>query len=100
MKQDVGAHNARVSAKEVAAFIREKPRDYFLYVSETTKLATTWTGEKLGDVTFGRAYQGNFGWRNERVPVRIKAINGCEYYGTYYKSAGDYARIRRVKGAA
>jgi hypothetical protein len=29
-----------------------------------------------------------------RVSIRVYAINGCVYHGTYYKSAGNYARVK------
>jgi hypothetical protein len=87
--------DAELSSFELFEFCRAKPDRYFLYISEPIGLATTWTGEKLGRVTFGRAYRDNFG--GTRVPVWVKAVNGCSYFGTHFKSAGDYARVRKVK---
>lgn len=83
------------SQVEVAWFVREKPTKYFLYINEKTKQATTWTGDVLGDVGFGRPWTSNFG--DERVSVTIYAVNGCQYHGTYFKSSGNYARVRRGK---
>ena len=87
--------NDERSALEVFEFIAKPPDSYFLYVSEDKRTATTWTGEKLGDVVFGREYRDNFGGR--RVPVTVRAINGRVYYGTYFKSPGDFARVRLSK---
>jgi hypothetical protein len=83
------------SAVEVYEFCTDPPSNYMLYVNEARREATTWTGEKLGRVTFGREFRDNFG--GKRVPVWIDAINGRTYHGTYYKSAGDYARVKLTK---
>jgi hypothetical protein len=93
------------SALEVFEFCTNPPDKYFLYIKEPVAgqaaplvgQATTWTGDRLGFVRFGRAYRGNMG--DTRVPIRIQAINGRNYYGTFYKSAGDYARVRLAKVA-
>lgn len=92
---DVPENWAR-SRAEIAAFIDEKPDKYFLYINEGKREAATWMGHKLGDVTFGRPYRSNMG--DTRVPITVRGINGVVYTGTYFKSAGDYARIRKVKG--
>jgi hypothetical protein len=86
------------SALEVFEFCSNPPDRYFLYINSEKQAATTWTGELLGHVTFGREYGDNFGGR--RVPVLIRAINGKQYHGTYYKSSGDFARIRQSKRGA
>lgn len=83
------------SAVEVYEFHADPPERYFLYINVTAKLATTWTGERLGRVEFGREYRDNFG--GTRVPITMRADNGRLYYGTYFKSAGDYARVRLAK---
>jgi hypothetical protein len=31
---------------------------------------------------------------DKRQPIDIYAINGKKYHGTYYKSSGDYARVK------
>ena len=80
---------------EVFDFITNPPDKYFLYISEKTATATTWTGDALGQVSFGREYRDNFG--GKRVPVTVRDINGLIYHGTYYKSSGDYARIKANK---
>lgn len=97
--------NDERSALEVFEFCCDKPEKYFLYISEKhdsalsgptkPRIATTWMGEKLGDVQFGREWRDSFG--GTRVSITIRAINGCAYYGTYYKSSGSYARVKRQK---
>jgi hypothetical protein len=89
------AENWAKSRKEVADFSASPPDKYVLYINEGSREATTWMGHKLGDVTFGRAYRTNMG--DTRVPITVRGINGVTYVGTYYKSAGDYARVRRKK---
>ena len=90
--------NEERSALEVFEFCTNPPVKYFLYISLEKQEATTWTGELLGHVTFGREYGDNFGGR--RVPVWIRGINGQQYHGTFYKSSGDFARIRQSKQSA
>ncbi|KRR21691.1 hypothetical protein [Bradyrhizobium retamae] len=89
--------NEERSALEVFEFLRDKPARYFLYINREKGVATTWTGEVLGRVTFGREYRDNFG--GKRIAVRIAAISGDEYHGTYFVSSGDYARVQKVKRA-
>jgi hypothetical protein len=93
--------NDELSALELFEFMRDKPARYFLYIKETAPdqlwLATTWTGERLGHVVHGREYRDNLG--GVRVPVTVRAGNGCTYHGTYFKSAGNYARVRKAKHA-
>jgi hypothetical protein len=98
--------NDERSALEVYEFITNPPQRYFLYIKrpEVPKgytlgfqrtIATTWTGDKLGDVQCGSMYRSNFGDR--RIPITVYAINGKVYHGTYYCDAGDYARIKLAK---
>lgn len=92
--------NEERSALEVYDFVNDPPDSYFLYIRECKLTrwdgeATTWAGDRLGWVCFGSEYRSNMG--DIRVPVTIKAINGKTYHGTFYKSAGDYARIRAAK---
>lgn len=79
-------------------FHQERPAAYFLYINEGEGRATTWTGDTLGAVSFGREYRDNFG--GKRVPITVRAINGAVYHGTYYKSSGDYARVKISKRSA
>lgn len=87
--------NEERSALEVYEFIHDPPAKYFLYINEEKRMATTWTGETLGRIELGQPYRDNFGGR--RVPVRIHAINGRTYAGTYFTSAGSYARVKLCK---
>ena len=98
--------NEERSQLEVYEFVHNPPERYFLYIRmdtdpagqwNRTGIATTWAGEKLGDVRAGHRYRSNMG--DVRVPVRIRAINGRTYVGTFYQSSGDYARVRLAKGA-
>ena len=104
------ATNAERSAAEVAFFEHDKPAHYLCYIKRPDRitandpypnyygasgLATTWTGQKLGNVQFGRAFRDNFGgWR---IPINVYAITGESYHGFYFASAGDYARITKHK---
>jgi hypothetical protein len=88
--------NEERSALEVFEFCSNPPDKYFLYVNQDNKAATTWTGDLLGHVRFGREYRDNFG--GKRQPVWIRGINGKHYHGTYFKSSGNFARIRQSKG--
>lgn len=87
--------NDERSAIEVYEFMTAPPERCFLYVNEDARTVTTWTGEKLGDLLRGDGYYSSFG--DMRVPVTVHAINGRTYHGTYYKSAGSYARVKMAK---
>jgi hypothetical protein len=101
--------NEERSAVEVYEFVENPPERYFLYIKQETcqtvlggdhnvsGRATTWTGEPLGDVGFGREFRSN--WGDRRIDINVYAINGRTYNGTYYKSAGDYARVKMCKGS-
>lgn len=82
------------SAIEEYEWKQEPPVKYFLYVDEKNRRATTWTGQILATVQFGAAYRSNFG--DTRQPIWLKGTNGKKYYGTYFKSSGDYARIKML----
>lgn len=92
---DRAPNNTERSQIETYEFIVNPPESYFLYINQEKRTATTWTGEVLGVVTFGNEWRDNFG--GKRVPVTIQAINGKTYHGTYFKSAGSYARIKMSK---
>lgn len=83
------------SSIEVYEFINDIPDNYFLYIDESKKEATTWMGDKLGNVSFGREYRDNLG--GKRQPIDVHGINGKKYHGIYYKSSGNYARIKLFK---
>ena len=80
---------------EVWEFLHDKPRNYFLYIDEETRKATNWTGEFLGNVHFGNVYTSNMG--DERQSIDVFGINGLKYHGIYFKSSGNYARIKAYK---
>ena len=110
---DAQITNDERSEIEVYEFCAAPPEKYLLYIKDnsalragrlgnvpvigTEDIATTWTGDRLGTVFMGREYRDSFGGR--RVPVTIRAINGRVYHGTYFKSAGDYARVKLAKSA-
>jgi hypothetical protein len=89
------------AAIEVYELVHNKPENIFCYINEKDGTATIWTGVVIGTAHFGQQYKtpafGGFG--STRVPVTVRAINGCVYAGTYYKSAGDYARLKKTKAA-
>ena len=83
------------SAIETFEFVLTPPKKYTVYVNESTGEVTTWTGQKLGRFQVINGFRSNF--RDYRICVRIKAINGKSYYGIYFKSIGNYARIKMNK---
>lgn len=87
-------NNDMRSAIEEYEFRTDAPKSYFLYISKEGK-ATTWTGQVLGNVSFSKEFRAVFGDIRQRVTVY--GINGKIYHGTFYKSAGDYARIKLAK---
>lgn len=91
--------NEERSALEVYDFVHSPPDKYFLYVDDKTSKATTFMGDVLGSVERGHSYKSpSFGRSSTRVPIKVYGINGVTYAGTYYESAGNYARVKRVKG--
>lgn len=90
------ATNENRSKLEVYEFCNDIPQTYFLYINKEKREATTWTGEKLGNViVYGRTYRSNFG--DKRANITVEGINGKYYFGTYFVGAGDYARIKLCK---
>jgi hypothetical protein len=87
--------NEEISAIEVYEFVNDPPEKYLAYVNEKTMEMTTWTGEKLGRVGWGRTWKSNFG--DVRVSIDVDGINDARYHGTFFKSAGDYCIIRAYK---
>lgn len=95
------------SALELWDWQHDKPEKYFVYIRETENPpdgfpyekpvweAITWIGQKLGNVRYGQEYRDNFG--GVRQSITVYGNNGVRYYGTYYKSSGDYAQIKRIK---
>jgi len=100
--------NEERSEMEVYEFVTDPPEKYFLYCSFSkdaknnefthygaSGFATTWTGQKLGNIQCGHTWRSN--WGDTRVSIRVYGINGVTYAGTYFKSSGNYARVKRVK---
>jgi hypothetical protein len=113
--------NAERSQLELFDFVTNPPERYFAYVTINPDGATmpgsgivdvptyatatyglhrvkvgTWVGDSLNSspVTLGAVYRSNFG--DKRRSIRFVAINGHTYAGTYYQSAGDYCRLRKL----
>jgi hypothetical protein len=87
--------NEMRSQVEVYEFMTNPPDKYVLYIDERTLRAVTWIGDELGTIEMGTPYRDNF--NSLRVPIRINAINGTVYNGTYYRGAGNYARVKKMK---
>lgn len=81
--------NADRSEVEYYEFITEKPETYFAYIDEKAGTMTNWMGLVLGNVQFRT--------KSSRPAITVKAVNGLTYKGTYYKSSGDYCRIKAIK---
>jgi hypothetical protein len=75
------------------------PEKYVGYVTKKDGMTqfSTWTGEKLGNITLGTAYKTYGYCASTRRPVWVLGTNGKRYHGTYYESSGDYARITMDK---
>ena len=109
-EQDVPNHLPRVSNEErsqveVWEFVHTPPDKYFVYIQrnkvapgvvDRRVTATTWTGQILGYGRLGQMYRSG---RSLRYPLRFEGINGRHYYGTFYSSSGDYARVRMTKSS-
>lgn len=99
--EQTAARNAEMSKAEVEAFKGDPPERLFCYVKEYSEtwagsaIATTWVGDYFGRLACGRPWKDNLG--GTRVPVTLYGVNGKTYHGTYYKSSGDYARMRLAK---
>lgn len=109
MREDCDKRNRETSQREVAEWLANPPERYFAYVKPRENMETmgcsppdtrylrgtitTWMGDELGIVFGGLPYRDNFG--GTRVSIDVVGNNGIIYFGTYYKSSGDYCRIRR-----
>jgi hypothetical protein len=98
-KRGIYVDNDERSRLEVYDFVKVKPVKYIAYVYEIDgrpASITTWTGEIIGRVTsVFPAYRSCFG--DKRVNFRARMICGRTFSGTYYKSAGDYCRLKVFK---
>jgi hypothetical protein len=97
--------NAQIEAQELTHW-QAQPERAFVYVLhgeaqviDRAVRVTTWTGELLGTGILGPKYKcPTFGcFPSTRRSIRVKGTNGAEYFGTYYESSGDYARMRKYK---
>lgn len=97
--------NEQRAELETLDFLADEPAAVFQYVKLDAQgqpdSVTGWTGQKIGRVSyFSRVYQSpGFGRNSERQNIRVCAINGRTYSGVYYKSAGDYCRLKLCKSA-
>lgn len=121
--------NDERSQVEVYEFIRDKPGRYFAYVKFRGKscavhypiecppasfcpykgdrqaagedMVTTWAGAPLGRIVWrGPVYETQqYGGYGKRQNLRIEAINGLVYSAVYYKSSGDYCRMKVVSSS-
>lgn len=95
---DVG--NEIRSKMELYRFYTNPPERLFCYLnSEVSPEVTTFTGDKLGSVTYWNPYEcpAFGGFPSKRVAIRVRGINGVHYAGTYYQSSGNYCRLKRTK---
>lgn len=96
---DTDARNRATSAAEVKAWHEDPPNKAFVYVKQERAKIATWMGDELGDIVqWGKPWRSSLG--DMRQSIRVRATNGREYAGTYFCSAGDYARISMCKGGA
>jgi len=85
---------------ETHEFVASPPERVFAYVKETAGryfhgTVTGFMGNAFGECYLGSSWRDNFG--GTRRAVRLQAINGKTYVGTFYKSSGDYCRLRLAK---
>ena len=88
--------NQELSSVEVFEFANSAPKSFYAYVNKSTNSIETFNGDFLGNVVFGKehkypAFNKTF---SKRVPIKVNAINGLTYYGVWYKSSGNYARLK------
>ena len=103
--------NDERSALEVFNTLTDPPAQLFAYVQrinnaqspsagETERgcILKTWTGDTLGRIIdAGRPWRSNFGDERQAITVRLADEAGTLYHGTFYSSAGDYARLGKAK---
>lgn len=111
-KEACDERNRALSRREVEAFLARSADSWFAYWQEAkpgpqldmpsgvrpnAPRLTTWMGDTLAYVTWwGAEYTSPaFGpFPSRRTNFRARGIDGREWYGTYYKSSGDYVRMR------
>jgi hypothetical protein len=95
--------NDERSQCEIFEFLHDPPAQYFCYIVRRGDywIASNWLGAPLNEgrvVFIGAEYKSNMG--DKRQPIWFRGINGVCYSGIFYKSTGDYARVKRVKSLA
>ncbi len=89
--------NDERSELEMFEFTRNRPDRYFAYYDQTMSKVTTFTGQKLGDITWkGQIYKTGWGQGARKQRVRVRAITGDTYAGPCELDAGTYCRLRKV----
>ena len=113
-KEESDARNAQLAADEVAAFEAKASDRWFAYWHNAPEAPSdapyykrapeirTWTGCVLATVVWvGKVYTsptfGGWPGNGQRQNFRAKGIDGRNWAGTYYRSSGDYVRMRVVK---
>lgn len=92
----VQATNEATNAREVNAWHNDPPVKAFVYVRQERGEICTWMGTMLGTiVSWGKPWRSNMG--DMRQSIKVRGTNGRDYYGTYFCSAGDYARLTLCK---
>lgn len=87
---------------EMFDWLNDPPVKYFAYTKSdkfglTGSHITNWTGRELARIVHrGSVYRSNMGDR--RCSFRAIGSNGLTYSGTAYIDAGDYVRMRAIKG--
>jgi len=96
----VALSNEETRELELFEFERDAPEHLFCYVTRRDGAwqCGTFAGGSYGRVTVGYSYKvpGFYCRPSTRRSVTLHAINGWIYAGTFYESAGDYARLRRT----
>lgn len=85
-------------------WINDPSMRYFAYTKSTARdgitsdVVTSWTGRTLAAIVWtGAVFRSSFG--DHRANFRAKGTNGQMYAGTAYIDAGDYVRMRAIKGS-
>lgn len=78
-------------------------KPYFAYFKDKKddgerSMITTWMGDMIAQVVRTNEYKvPAFGSQSVRVAFRAYGIDGRLWSGTFYKSSGDYCRMRAIK---
>lgn len=95
---DVAAHNAAVSANELAAW-STCPSNWAVYVTKAQPGApvTTWTGSPLGTIVRATRFRTNIS-RN-MIALTIRGTNGAIYHGRFGADWSQLCRVRKARRA-